>query len=683
MDLLNGLELQTYQSSALHTSRIPRTVYTANGSLFEEIDERNNELIDDFAMRRAASAKENRRLGSFAGQMGGGDVLAAIPRYYDPEQFFIQSQIPYNIQDDKQRIQLYKWLDLFYRTHTLIPILVDIFTRFPLVGMELDSTDPQLTQFYTDLFFDDLDYEQFLVDIGREYWTLGESWPLGHFNEGLGVWEDEELIDPGLVQVKKYPILGTEQFFLTPPPELAEIAKKRRPEPLWHLLQRDHQDLIPFLVKGDPIPVSDVLLKQLAFKASRRDLHGTPLLLRCLRQLIHEEKLMAAQDAVAERAYAPLLLVKLGVQDMGPGRGPWIPGPEHVASLRNDFDLALSSDFRLLVHHFGIEVQNVWGREQMPRLDADFDRIERKLMQTFGVNPNLLAGGASAQPYASSALQAEFLSQILRTYQKYLKKHFESRALIVAEAQGHYAYERRGQSRIPIMEQVVTRDPETGEEVIEERKKLMIPELKMKVLDLRDEATQRQFLQVLRQVGVPVPDSDLAMGMGYDFEDSLNQLQEELIQKTVAQQDAKVRAYDILSARGLPIPPDLKQEIEGSGLQPPAPGEGTALDVNAPQPGDVITMPPAPDMGGPDMGSPDMGGGTTPPIGPNPTDIGNAPPASTERSPLQAPNSLIRPASSVGRRVLARREGDTLDKVLDAQENLLSGYRTGRMDKDE
>jgi hypothetical protein len=68
---------------------------------------------------------------------------------------------------------------------------------------------------------------------------------------------------------------------------------------------------------------------------------------------------MAAQDAVAERLYSPLLLVKLGVQDMGQGRPPWIPGPEHVASLRNDLDIALSADFRLLVHHFGIEVQNV------------------------------------------------------------------------------------------------------------------------------------------------------------------------------------------------------------------------------------------------------------------------------------------------------------------------------------
>lgn len=656
MDILQGMELERFQQSALHTSRIPRTVLQAGpGGMFEEIEERNSELIGDFARRRSAS----QRLSTFG---GGGDVLAAIPRFYSPQDYFVQSQIPYKISDDKQRAELMRWMDLFYRTHPLVPILVDIFTRFPLVGMELDGPDRQLNQFYTELFFDDLQYDQLLVDIGREYWTLGESWPLGHFDESLGVWGEEELLDPTLVTVKKFPIMGTEEFFLTPPPELVELCKRRAPEPLYHMLKENHADIIPFLLKGKPIPVSDVLLKQIAFKASTRDLHGTPILLRVLRQLIHEEKLMAAQDAVAERLYSPLLLVKLGVQDMGPNRGPWIPGPEHVASLRNDLDIALAADFRILVHHFGIEVHNVWGREQMPRLDMDFDRVDRKLCMTFGINPNLLAGGASAQPYASSALQAEFLNQILRTYQKYLKRFYEMRAAIVAEAQGHFAYEKRGDTRIPIVEEIVETDPETGEDYIRQVKKLMYPELNMKVLDLRDEATQRQFLQTLKQAGVPVPDEDLAMGMGYIFTEALDQVQEELIQKTVAQQDAKVKAYDILSARGLPIPPDLKQEVEGAGIGPPQPGEDTSLDVNAPEAGDSIPMPPMPGGGG--MGMPPgggmmpgmmpggmpgmmpgmgvgMGGGLVQPMSPYNPMRGTVPEQSTNTSPLMSPARMM------------------------------------------
>lgn len=592
MDILGSVNTEMLRANALHR---PKDSQRA-ANYESEIEERNAALIGEFRTRRANVELEGRRANQrMAASAVGGDVYAAIPRFYDPEQYFRQTQIPYRINVDKERFELYKWLDLFYRTHFLIPILVDIFTRFPLAGVELASPDKALKQFYEDAFFDRLDYEQFMVDMGREYWTLGQTFPMGHFNETMGVWSEEELLDPTIVKVKQYQIIGGKQFFVEPPRELVEIAKKKHPKNLYYLLERDYGDFLPYLLNKDDIPISDVLLRQVAFKASRRDMYGTPILLRALRTLMHEEKLMASQDAIAERLYSPLILAKLGTNDMGPNRPPFIPGPAEIGALRNDLDIALNSDFRVLVHHFAIEVQNVFGREQMPRLDADFDRIERRIMQTFGVNPNLLSGGAASAPYASSALQAEFLNQILRTYQGFLKKHYKERALIVAEAQGHYAYEKRGDTRIPIVEEVLVKDPETGEETVEKRKKLMIPEMRMKVLDLRDEATQRQFLQALKQQGVPIPDQDVAMGMHYDFHEALEKMQEELIAKTVAQQEAKVNAYKILKAKGLPIPADLQQEIERAGVEGPQPGEETQLGIDAPRPGEPIMMPPPPE----------------------------------------------------------------------------------------
>jgi hypothetical protein len=345
-------------------------------------------LIGDFSRRRAST----KRLGNTS---LGGDVFSAIPRFYDPTQYFQYSQIPYDISDDKQRVQLYKWLDFYYRTHHLVPILVDIFTRFPLVGLDFYSPDKELKSFYEDLFFDKLDYEHFLVDLGRMYWTLGEAFPLGHFNESMGVWEEEELLDPSVIKVRKYPIIGGQQIFLTAEglKELKEIVEKQQPREMYYLLQRDYPEFIPFLKEGKDIPVSDVALKQVAFKANPNDIHGTPILLRALRTLMHEEKLMASQDAIAERLYSPMILAKLGVMDMGEGRGPWIPGPEETAEVRDQLDVALSSDFRLMVHHFGIDVQNVFGREQMPRLGDDFDRIEREPCRYSGLTHHFFQVG--------------------------------------------------------------------------------------------------------------------------------------------------------------------------------------------------------------------------------------------------------------------------------------------------
>lgn len=638
MDLLNSEERLSYQQTALHTPRIPRSVYSKHKDkeLFEEINDRNNELMGEFSKRRSRTAI-NRKMSAFSSNAMGGDIFAAIPRFYSPLEYFEQTQIPYDINNKKHRFELYKWLDLFYRTHYLIPILVDIFTRFPLIGMDFYGPDESLNEFYRELFLDRLNYGEFLVDMGREVWTLGQSYPMGHFNELLGVWEEEELVDPTLVEVRKFPIIGGKEFFVVPPKELVDLVKNKRPKPQYVLLEKNYPEMIPFLTRGKNIPISDVLIKQVAFKASPRDLYGTPILLRALRTLMHEEKLMASQDAIAERLYSPFILAKLGVQEMGPQRTPWIPGPNEISGFRDDLDLALSSDFRLMVHHFGVDIQNVFGREQMPRLDSDFDRIERRIMQTFGINPNLLSGGNASTPYASSALQAEFLNQMLKTYQDHLKRHIIARAKIVAEKQEHFAYEKRGDTRIPIFEEVLVYDEE-GEPKIEKRNKLLVPDVRFKTLDLRDEATQRNFLQAIKQQGVPIPDQDLAMGMNYDFHEALEKTEEELIAKTVAQQEAKLKAYDILVAKGLPVPPDLLMEMQNAGIAPPSPAGAGGAPGGMPPPGG-----PGGGMGAGGMGGgkgvnmpppPDAAGGYNP-------QRGTQPEQSTERNPMMPKGPLL------------------------------------------
>jgi hypothetical protein len=292
----------------------------------------------------------------------------------------------------------------------------------------------------------------------------------------------------------------------------------------------------------------------------------------------------------------------------------------------------------------------------MPRLGDDFDRIERRLMQVFGVNPSLLSAGSSTQPYASSALQAEFLNQILRTFQNYLKKHFMQRALVVSEAQGHQDYEMRGQTKIEITEEVQFED-ENGEKQIETRPKWLIPKLNFQTLDLRDEATERQFLQTLRTMGVPIPDQKLMVGIPVDISDWTDEYNDELTRKTIQQQEAKLRVYKSLHDRNLPIPPDLKMEVEsalsqqtaggGAGGMPSPPGGGPGPGG---APGEGIVMPPAPpgiggDMGGGigpgGTGGPVPGGGPPPAGAMPPGPAGAVPESSNERRPgMPRPSSV-------------------------------------------
>jgi hypothetical protein len=648
----------------------------------------NDALTKAMGSKRIAYKKMQRQSSLAPSSPMGGDVYNAIPRFYDPLEYWDLAGIPWNVADEGHRHKLHKWMRLYYATHYLVPILIDIFTRFPLVGMELECKDPKLKEIYENIFLDNLNYEDFLVALGREFWLCGEAFPLGSFDEDLGVWEHEELINPEDVVINNFPLLNTQQLKIVPPDYLRRIAQTKSPAREWYMLQENYEELIPYLLKGEHIPISPVMFRQVGNKLNHWDDHGTPILLRGLRTLLHEEKLLASQDAIAERLYSPFLLAKLGIMDMGDGLPPWLPGPDELESVRDDLDIALSSDFRVMVHHFGLDLTSVFGREQMPRLGDDFDRIERRLMQVFGVNPSLLSAGTNSQPYASSALQAEFMNQILRTFQKMLKLHFKERALIVAEAQGHQEYERKGQTRIPVFERIVVFDEE-GNKEIKEVPKLLVPDLKFATFDLRDEATERQFLQSLRGLGVPIPDDKLMVGIDWKMKDVIEDYNQELKTKTIAQQRAKMETYIALTVQGLPVPLDLKAECEsvlvhgagagggapqgamdgggGMGGAPPPGGGGAAPGGPPGGPGggpggSPIVMPNAPGGLGGGPGTVPPGGGPPPITGMQPGPAGTVPQVSNERRPGLTYNT--------SRERFAPKEGTALAEFMDEHPDL-------------
>lgn len=493
--------------------------------------------------------------------------------------------------------------------------------------------------------------------------NCGEAFPLASFDEDLGVWEHEELINPEDVVIDNFPLLNSQQLKIVPPDYLKRIAQTQSPKREWYMLNEHYSDIIPYLLKGEHIPISPVLLRQVANKLNSWDDHGTPILLRGLRTLLHEEKLLASQDAIAERLYSPFILAKLGIMDMGPNLPPWIPTPDELEAVRDDLDIAFASDFRVMVHHFGLELTSVFGREQMPRLGDDFDRIERRLMEIFGVNPSLLSAGSNAQPYASSALQAELMNQILRTFQKTLKDHFRERAAVVAEAQGHYEYEKKGDTRVPVYEQIVVYDEE-GNKEIRKVNKLMIPELDFASFDMRDEATERQFVMQLRAAGLPIPDKKIMIGIDNDYNEMVAEYNKELMIKTLAQQQAKMKTYKALTIQGMPVPMDLKAECEsvlmyGGGMPAPEMG-GAGGPTPPPQAGgppqlsqqNGVTMPPPPGGGpagqlGPGPGTAPPGGGAPPAAPMRAGPSGSVPQVSNERRPGLKYNARAR-TSSVG-----------------------------------
>lgn len=500
------------------------------------------------------------------------NIQIALPKTREPGQSFIDKNIPHQVNDPEQLERLWDMCRLYYSTHDLVPLLVDIYSQFPLSGLELTSKDPEIKEFYEDMFFNELEYEEFLPEaIGREYFVVGEVTTLAHFSESLGIWTSEEVLDPRqllvtksmFVQRERIQLLVKEQVeALRDGPRNASIRetpsqeKERRYQ--YQQLVEHYPEFIAAAAQDDGVDLSDVLTSRIVNRAFKNDLRGTPHMLRSMRTLSMEEEIHAAQDAVASRMYSPLILAKLGLPSLGP-EGPWLPGQEELDAVRDDLQAAMAADFKLMVGNVGLEISSVFGREILPRFNEDYERIDAKILQAWGIGQALIAGGTSnGGAYASSALNREFASNLMSNFQKKVTRHILRRAEVVAEAWGHYDYELKGGIRRPIYRNIIKTHEDGTEEKVRVPK-LLLPEVKWRTLNLRDEKQEREFLGMLKEAGVPISDKALSVNIDIEFDEELEKQADETVKKQMAQAQAMEKVKILCDEQSLAYPAELAQ----------------------------------------------------------------------------------------------------------------------------
>ena len=531
---------------------------SADGSMTPEVAEaRKNRSVN----RRTAAYGA----GGAGGAGGGfGDIQFATGRPRDPLFYWRQNNLPYDFSQNEELAKVRAFCRLLYQTDPIIGSCVDIFSKFPTMGDHLECMDSRLEDFYGDLFFGEehLDYEEFTVDIGREYWTSGEAWCFATFNEDLGIWDDEELLNPDDVKVERSPFLKEPRFFIRLPWTIRQILQTRQPAWEYNRLVQEYPELTAYTAENTFMPVSNILLKQLKFRGDTFNVRGVPLLTRAMRSMLQKEMLNTALDSIADRLYTPLILCKLGASatDLGTSQ-PWIPTDDDLENFELALDAALAGDFRALIYNFAVEMLPVLGREQMPDLTPDFERIEDSILQVFGLSRTFLMGAQSGQTYAADALNKELVTMLMTKYQKFQARHFRQRALVVAEAQEHYAYREHGGKRYVIMEEVLETDEETGEKRLVEQPKLLVPDRKFQVLNLKDEDATRQFIEALRASGIPISQRTRTRNLEIDLDEEVARSQDEAVDQITAEQETRKRAYIALRDGGYPIPQDLQQDF--------------------------------------------------------------------------------------------------------------------------
>ena len=224
-----------------------------------------SDQIAEMRMNRKANMRKEGTIGG--GYNSGISFATARPR--DPMFYWRETNLPFEYEREEELTKLRAYARLVALTHPTMAACIDVYSYWPLTGMHVNQSDDSIRDFYEELFFDEahhLSYEEFLPQVLHETFLSGEAFPMGHFNEILGIWEYDELINADDVKVIKSPFIREPRFELRVPEDIRTIIANREPPWEYEKLTQAYPELVRYAQSQELMPVSNVLMQQVAFK---------------------------------------------------------------------------------------------------------------------------------------------------------------------------------------------------------------------------------------------------------------------------------------------------------------------------------------------------------------------------------------------------------------------------------
>lgn len=517
-----------------------------------------------------------------AANAAGADVRMGNPTFYHP---LFQTTNMYMPRDRRERNE---WCRHFYRTEPIIATSLDLHTEFPISDFNNVCSDPEIKRFFDYMAFDKLDIINLLLDIGLEYWKIGDVFPFGQLNESEGMWERYVILNPDYIDIQAS-ILAEESIIELIPDQTIVSIVNGGPRGEWaEIYEQLPEDVIRQVKTGRNIRLDNRLITHIAHKASQYETWGTPMMMRCFKTLIYKDKLRGAQDAIANRHIFPLRVAKIGAA------GEPMPSQDDIDSFREILLQADDDPNFFLVYHYGVQFDYVGSSGKILPLNQEFDFIQKELMNGLGINQAMLNG--EGPTYANAQVGFDTLARRYMSYRLRLEQWIKQKVYRpIAEIQGFYR-SINGEINSKYMS-----DKQRKISAARKDMQLIVPDIAWQQQDLTGNATVLNFIQQLQQKGLVSMTTILPM-IGLDPE---------------------VEKKNLETERGTVFDPNAPKTG-------PLPSEGGPLGTTEPEGG------PGP-MNEEDEGGPTLPAPPTPPSGGKPTspnkNVPPAPPAAPGKKP--------------------------------------------------
>ena len=352
-----------------------------------------------------------------AGCNVGGDSRMSSPMFYHPE------YEPSSLLMPRDPIEINAWSRYFYKYDALVSTAIDCHAELPISTIRFTmpkGTDRKrnvaIKEEYEEMCSTEyLDLFNKLLQIGVEYYKLGNVFPFAQWSEEKKKWIKLTLLDPDYVEIDKLQFSSKMRIDLRPNDRLKEIVHNGPQHPKTGLLfQAVPEDVRDLIVTGKKIPLNTSPnngshVAHIAYKMADYDTLGTGLIERNFKPLVYKDRLRQSQDAIAARHLTPKHLL-------------WADyaGNADVEAIREQVDNAFADPDYAIITNYELHWELIGTSSGLMQLDSEWNWITEELMIGLMINKSFLLGEGT---FANGQTVLEVMNQRYSIYRERLESY--------------------------------------------------------------------------------------------------------------------------------------------------------------------------------------------------------------------------------------------------------------------
>jgi hypothetical protein len=324
------------------------------------------------------------------------------------------------------------WNRAFFVTNPLVRSAITLHASYTASKFKLVCKDRKIKQFFDDMLAK-MDFQNALLEIGIEFWKLGEVFANAELDENNGTWQYINVMNPDFIHVlPPNPLQRDPVLTLVPDEALKRIVTS--PNPLDRALREQiPPEIILHIQKGEPIPLDNFNVSHLKMLSSPYDTRGTSIITSCYRDLMLYDKIREAKIVQADNFMNPLTLVKLGSEN-------YKPTDDDIRQWQEQVLDSVGDQGYTIVTHGLVDIVKISNSGQTLDMNADLESTMKNIMIGLMVPTGLFDTDYGS--YSNGSVGLQVLKDRYKNFQLQLKKWIEKKILEpIAKIQEFYTIE--------------------------------------------------------------------------------------------------------------------------------------------------------------------------------------------------------------------------------------------------